>query len=74
MKKAKQYLLCVSDKGNESSLVVRKVYEQIPDPDSEKHGMIRVVDEDGEDYAFPAQLFVAIALPKAATRALRRAA
>ena len=47
------------------ALIVRKLYEQIPDRESEQHGMVRVVDEDGEDDAFPAALFVAVHLPRA---------
>jgi hypothetical protein len=34
-------------------ICVRKVYEVLPDPEGAKHGLIRVIDESGEDYLFP---------------------
>ncbi|HEY8021586.1 MAG TPA: hypothetical protein VIH93_10815, partial [Thermoanaerobaculia bacterium] len=60
------FVLCVDNAGYEASLEPRKVYRAIDDPSAEKHGMIRVVDESGEDYLFPARLFVPIAVPRAA--------
>ena len=32
-------------------------------------GMVRIVDESGEDYLYPASLFVPITVPRAAARA-----
>ena len=54
--RARRYALCV-DTGeyHNVDLVPRKVYEVWPDPDAESHGQIRVVDESGEDYLFPAE-------------------
>lgn len=43
------------------------------DPQAARHGLVRVVDESGEDYLYPEQLFVAIALPRGAGRAFRAA-
>ena len=68
---APKHVLCVSNQGYRASLIVRRVYATIPDDDAERHGLLRVVDESGEDYLFPKSLFVAIELPRAATRALR---
>jgi hypothetical protein len=53
-----RYLLCVSNKGHEASLIPMKVYKQISDSKSERNEMVRVIDEDGEDYVFPARMFV----------------
>jgi len=36
-----------------SSLEVRKVYRQIADAWAQSHGLIRIVDESGEDYLYP---------------------
>jgi hypothetical protein len=36
----------------------------IPDMEAEKRGLLRVVDESGEDYLFPEKLFAPIELPK----------
>lgn len=44
-----------------------------PEPQAARHGLVRVVDESGEDYLYPEKLFVAIALPLGAGRAFRAA-
>ena len=59
-----QYVLCVDNKGYEASLVVRRVYQHLPDPTAAERGLLRVVDESEEDYLFPADLFVPIKLPE----------
>jgi hypothetical protein len=67
------YLLCVSNRGYRASLMPRRVYRGIPDATAARGGMVRVVDETGEDYLFPLKLFVEVELPPAATRAFRTA-
>lgn len=62
----KQYVLCISNAGYPASLEARKVYELIPDPEGERFGMLRVVDESGEDYLFEADRFVPIEVPEQA--------
>ncbi len=57
--------VCVRNPGNESSLELRKLYEIVPDADAEADGMVRVIDESGEDYLFPAEFFVRAELPAA---------
>jgi len=42
---------------------MRKLYEIVVDVDAEKHGQIRVIDESGEDYLYPAAAFDRISLP-----------
>jgi len=69
---AGKHLLCVSNDGYRASLIVRRVYAALPDSAAEEHGLVRVIDESGEDYLFPRDLFVAIELPRAATQALRK--
>ncbi|MGH9447630.1 MAG: hypothetical protein ACRD3O_18155 [Terriglobia bacterium] len=53
----KQFVICGYNEGQEASLLLRKIYERISDPDAEKEGMIRVIDETGEDYLHPAKYF-----------------
>lgn len=65
----KRYLLCVRSKGCED-LETRKIYEQLPDPPAAEDGYVRVIDESGEDYLYPADYFVAVDLPREAERAL----
>jgi hypothetical protein len=43
-----QFTLCLDNRGNEASLIVEKVYRQLPDARAEKDGLVRVVDESGE--------------------------
>jgi len=58
------YVVCVSNRGYRASLVVRRIYRALSDPDGERHGLVRVIDESGEDYLFPADLFVSIEVPR----------
>jgi hypothetical protein len=48
----------------------RKIYVALRDAASEKHGMLRVVDESGEDDLYPKALFRPIVLPRAIKRAV----
>lgn len=66
----KQFAFCIDDGGCPASLERRKVYEVVPDSDARKLGLIRVVDESGEDYLFSQTQFVLIKLPLAAQHAL----
>lgn len=72
-KSKSRFLLCVKNEDYPASLEVRKVYRALPDADAEAKHFVRVVDESGEDYLFPAAYFVAIDLPKAAIGALGEA-
>lgn len=63
-----QYVVCVANRGYRVSLVVRRLYQVIHDREAERRGMLRVVDESGEDYLYPKKLFAAIDLPSALTR------
>ncbi len=56
--------LCLHNAGYEASLERRKIYPALPDRDAAKHGQIRVIDESGEDYLYPASYFVSIKLPR----------
>ena len=67
------YMLCVANRGFRVSLMVRRVYRALPDPAAEERGLVRVVDESGEDYLYPERLFVAIELPRGANKAFRAA-
>ena len=72
--KTRQFVVCIDNTDYPASLEVRKIYEQLPDADAEKFDQVRVVDESGEDYLYPAKAFVRIQLPKDAVRAIVRAA
>ena len=68
-----RFAVCVRNAGNEASLELRKLYEIVADPDAELDGMLRVIDESGEDYLFPASFFVLAPLPDAVERAVEQA-
>jgi hypothetical protein len=55
----KQHLVvCISNEGYPASLETRKLYAVIPDAEADKLGMIRVIDESGEDYLYPKTRFM----------------
>lgn len=64
-----RFVLCVKNETYEASLEPRKVYRMLRDTKAERHGLVRVVDESGEDYLYPGDFFVTIELPKEAAPA-----
>ena len=69
-----RFVVCVKNEGFAASLERRKIYAVIQDARASEHQMIRVVDESGEDYLYPAGYFVAIELPQEVEEALSLAA
>jgi hypothetical protein len=65
----RKFVLCVKNDDCDD-LEKRKVYRVIPDEKAEKDGYIRVVDESGEDYLYPASYFVRLQLPQEAEQAI----
>jgi hypothetical protein len=64
------FAICICNDGYEVSLEKRKIYKVLPDFDAAKHHKIRVIDESGEDYLYPEDYFIEIALPQAVEHAL----
>ena len=53
---------CIKNQGYPVSLILGNTYDTLfdeADEDAIKHGLIRVIDETGEDYLYPASYFVA---------------
>jgi hypothetical protein len=48
-----KFAICVSNEDHEVSLERWKVYEVISDEKASEYGLIRVIDESGEDYLYP---------------------
>jgi hypothetical protein len=69
-----QFVVCIDNEGYPASLELRKIYRVLPDEKAAKHSLMRVVDESGEDYLYPARFFVPIQLPEAAEEAFLHAA
>jgi hypothetical protein len=59
-----QPVLCVANEGNEVSLQVWKIYKALRDEDAEAEGLIRVIDESGEDYLFPRRILFPSIFPR----------
>lgn len=70
----KQFVVCIQNKGYEASLEKRKIYVALWDQADEKQGLLRVLDESGEDYLYPSKYFRAIELPFEIAQAFERAA
>jgi hypothetical protein len=60
--------ICLDNTGYEVSLERRKIYVALPDDGAEKHGQLRIIDESGEDYLYPAERFVVADLPQSVHR------
>ena len=71
---AKQLVVCVDNNGFSASLEKRKIYVALRDTGAEKHGLLRIVDESGDDYLYPKAFFRSIALPLAVKKAILAAA
>ena len=67
---AGKFVVCLKNKGFEVSLERRKIYQVLPDSDAGKHRQLRVIDESGEDYLYPASYFTPIELPQPVRKAV----
>jgi hypothetical protein len=64
------FVVCLSNDGYQASLEPRKFYLALPDRAAAAHGQLRVVDESGEDYLFPAERFEAVEVSPALRKRL----
>ena len=69
-KQTAHFVVCLNNEGYKAALEVGKLYRFIPDQEAEAEGLIRVVDESGEDYAFAANRFHPVNLPATVEKAL----
>lgn len=69
MAMAQRFVVCLRNEGAED-LDVRKVYPVLPDEAAASDGFLRVVDESGQDYLYPAHLFAAVEISDEAAREL----
>ena len=68
------FVVCIDNSDYPVALEKRKIYELISDASAEKHNQVRVIDESGEDYLYPASCFVTINLTKSVENAILRVA
>ncbi len=70
----KQLVVCIENEGYPASLERRKLYVALLDAAAEKRGLVRVIDESGEDYLYPKSFFRSVALPLSMKKAILAAA
>lgn len=59
----KIFAICIDNKDYKASLILRKIYEVIPDEEADRDDFIRIVDESGEDYLFHKSHFALVSFP-----------
>jgi hypothetical protein len=59
-----RFAICIDDGGYVDDLKVKTVYQILPDESVAKSHYLRVVDETGEEYLYPASYFVLIDIPR----------
>ena len=67
---APQFVVCVNNTGYPASLERHKIYRVIPDEEGAEAGDLRVIDESGEDYLYPATFFAEIKVPRPVQKSL----
>jgi len=73
-KPAFKFAVCINNADYPASLELHKIYRVIPDEDAAVDGDLRVIDESGEDYLYPAEYFAFVELPRAVEKSGLRAA
>ena len=67
-----RFAICVDNSEYPASLELHKLYRVVRDVKSERDGDLRVVDESGEDYLYPASHFVVVELPRGQANTVTR--
>ena len=70
-KPQQRFAICINT-DDADLLTPRMVYQVLPDESAAKSDYIRVIDNEGEDYLYPAQYFVLVDFPQPVKRALLR--
>lgn len=58
-----RFAICIKNTDYPDDLQIRTVYQVLPDESAAKSDYIRVIDETGEDYLYPAAYFVFVEVP-----------
>jgi hypothetical protein len=65
-----KFVVCIKNEACQASLELYKIYRVISDEDAMFDGDLRIIDESGEDYFFPANYFVPIKVPQDVKKAM----
>jgi hypothetical protein len=68
-----RFAVCINNTDYPASLELHKIYQILPDEEAARDGDMRVIDESGEDYLYPASFFVVIDVPQEVERAILQA-
>jgi hypothetical protein len=68
-KPAPKFAVCIQS-DDADLLTPRMIYQVLPDESAAKSKYVRVVDNEGEDYLYPAEYFMFLDLPLKIERAL----
>lgn len=71
-KSKRQFAICIQTDDSDL-LTLRRIYEVLPDESAARSQYIRVIDDEGEDYLYPAAYFVFVDFPRAIEQALLQA-
>jgi len=55
-----RFVICVNNSGYVDDLRERAVYQALPDASAARSNYLRIIDETGEDYLYPAAYFVPV--------------
>lgn len=69
-----RFAVCINNAAYPDDLKVRTVYRVLPDESAARSNYIRIIDETGEDYLYPAACFVFIEVSPEAEKALLQTA
>jgi hypothetical protein len=58
-----KFVVCINNEGYPASLELHKIYRVVPDKHAAADDDLRVIDESGEDYLYPASYFAPIKVP-----------
>ena len=58
-----RFAVCINNSTYPDDLKAGTIYQVLPDESAARSNYTRVVDETGEDYLYPAELFVLIEVP-----------
>ena len=67
-----RFAICINNSNYPAALELHKVYRVVSDEDAERDGDLRIIDESGEDYLYPADYFLQVDLPSNVTATLDR--
>ena len=68
----RRFVICIDNSEYPASLELHKVYRVVPDKVAANDDDLRVIDESGEDYLYPAKSFIFVDLPSAIVRSMKK--